>query len=374
MKKLFRTISFMALLAMTASGVLAQQRQTSPGLASRVQPEWRTSIPRTKIHGEYGGELYAVRMLNHNIGWALGGHSSTHTLLFRTRDGGKSWERQTLFDGEGTRLRDIGFADANNGWIVGDQHILRTTDGGETWVPVETEKAIGRGYSVEAHELLVLGPDAIVVGTNAQNRQIMRTLDGGGTWELIGLVKDGGGGAGSENSVTGLALGEGSTVFATTGSHPYSAGVIYRSTDGGHSWERMAEAEKPLHGIAFRGKRGVAVGEGLAFFTEDGGDTWRRTAMPGRRYAVDFTSANTVLAVGRDPSVVISANGGRTWQAASGPSKEAGALVAIAAVDPGWVFMASGHDLHHFVDPNHTEPLATGRLPIPVDLQIPGGR
>ncbi|MEO7822018.1 MAG: hypothetical protein ABIS15_00320, partial [Gemmatimonadaceae bacterium] len=112
----------------------------------------------------------------------------------------------------------------------------------------------------------------------------------------------------------------------------------------------------------------------LAFFTEDGGDTWRRTAMPGRRYAVDFTSANTVLAVGRDPSVVISANGGRTWQAASGPIIESGALVAIAGVDPGWVFMASDHALHHFVDPNHTEPLATGRLPIPVDLQIPGGR
>ncbi len=375
MTKQFQPIVLAALVVFTAGDVSAQQRQTNPGLASRVQAEWRTLIPRTRIHGEFnGGELFAVEMLNHNVGWALGGSSSTHTILFRTADGGKSWERQTLFDGEGTRLRDIGFADANNGWIVGDQHILRTTDGGETWIPVDTEKAVGSGYSIYASDLVVLGPDAIVIGTNGQNRQIMRTLDGGRTWELIGLVKDGGGGAGNENAVTGLALAQGTTIFATTGSHAYSHGRIYRSDDGGHSWEPVAEAEKPLHGIAFRGKRGVAVGESLAFFTEDGGDTWRRTPMPGRRYAVDFADANTVLAVGRDPGVVMSRNGGKTWQAVSSPILEAGALMAIAAVDPGWVFVASTHVLHQFVDPNHTEPLASGRIPVPVDIQIPGGR
>lgn len=362
-----------ALIGFAASDVLAQQHKSTLGLASTVQAEWRTPIPRAEIHGELnGGELFAVEMLNHNIGWALGGSSSTHTVLFRTADGGESWERQTLFDGEGTRLRDIGFADANNGWIVGDQHVLRTTDGGETWVPVSTQKATGSGYDVAASELLVLGPDAIVMGTNAQNRQIMRTVDGGGTWELIGLVKDGGGGAGSENTVTGLALAGTSSIFATTGMH--YTGVIYRSDDGGRSWERVVEADKPLHGIAFRGKRGVAVGEGISFFTEDGGDSWQRTAMPGRRYAVDFTDANTVLAVGRDPSVVISGNGGKTWQKASGPIIESGSLIAIAAVDPGWVFMASTHALHHFVDPSHTEPIAEGTLAIPGSMKLPGGK
>lgn len=372
MKQLLRAVVVAGLVAGSAADVSAQQRQPGSRPVSE-RAEFRTPLPRSVIHDEMKGELYAVRMLNHNVGWALGGHSSSHTILFRTVDGGKSWERQTLFDGQGTRLRDIGFADANNGWIVGDQHILRTTDGGDTWIPVDTDKALG-GYSVDASDLLVLGPDAIVVGTNGQNRQIMRTVDGGGTWELIGLVKDGGGGAGSENSVTGLALSGESTIFATTGSHPYSPGVIYRSDDGGRSWERVAEAEKPLHGIAFRGKRGVAVGENTAFYTADGGDTWTRTPMPGRRYAVGFIDENTVLAVGRDPSVVASGNGGRTWQAARGPIVESGALVAIAGVDPGWVFMASDHALHHFVDPSHTEPIASGTIVLPVDVQIPGMR
>ena len=371
MKKQVQTIVLAALAGFTASDALAQKHQSTLGLASRVQPEWRTPIPRSTIHGELnGGELMAVEMLNHNVGWAIGS-GRPHTILFRTADGGKSWERQTTFDGDRSRLTDIGFADANNGWIVGDDRILRTTDGGESWSPVDVGP---EATPPDATKLLVLGPDAIVVGGRSQNRQIMLTVDGGATWELVGIVKDGGGGAGSENSITGLALAETSTIFATTGSHPYSKGRIYRSDDGGHSWEMVAEAEKPLHALAFRGKRGVAVGESIAFWTDDGGDTWRRVTMPGRRYGVGFSDQNTVLAVGRDPGVVVSGNGGKTWQKWTSPILEAGALIDVAAVDPGWVFMASTHALHHFVDPNHTEPIASGRIPIPVDVQLPGGR
>ena len=371
MKKRIQTIVLAALVGLAASDATAQKHQSTLGLASRVQPEWRTPIPRSTIHGELNGaELLAVEMLNHNVGWAIGS-GRPHTILFRTDDGGKTWERQTTFDGDRSRLHDIGFADANNGWIVGDDRILRTTDGGESWSPVDVGP---KATPPDATKLLVLGPEAIVVGGRSQNRQIMLTVDGGATWELVGIVKNGGGGAGSENSITGLALAEPSTIFATTGSHPYSKGRIYRSEDGGHSWEKVAEAEKPLHSLAFRGKRGVAVGEAIAFWTDDGGDTWRRVTMPGTRYGVGFSDQKTVLAVGRDPGVVVSGNGGKTWQKWTSPILESGALIDVAAVDPGWVFMASTHALHHFVDPNHTEPIASGRIPLPVDIQLPGGR
>ncbi|MEX1185174.1 MAG: YCF48-related protein [Gemmatimonadaceae bacterium] len=374
MQKQLLTIVLAALIGGIASDATAQQRPAVRTQTSPARAEWRTPIPRTVIYGELNGaQLIAVEMLNHNVGWALG-HGSPHTVLFRTADGGKSWERLTTFDGQISHLNDIGFADANNGWIVGSAHILRTTDGGESWSPVDTEKVTGTGYYVSAKELLVLGPDAIVVGTDGQNRQIMRTLDGGITWEAIGLVKDGGGGAASENTVTGLALAQGTRIFATTGGHAYTKGRIYRSDDGGHSWENVAEAQGPLHGIAVRGQRGVAVGENVAFFTENGGDTWQRVVIPGRRYAVDFLDGNSVIAVGRDPGVVISRNGGKTWQAATSPALESGAFIAVDAVDPGWWFVASTHALHHFIDPNHTEPIVSGRFPIPVDLRIPGGR
>ena len=371
MKQYLRVILLAAVVTGTVSELEAQQRPPTRTIAATVKAEFRTPIPRSVIHGELnGGQMIAVEMLNHNIGWAIG-HASKFTNLFRTADGGTTWERQTLFDGEGADLYDIGFADANNGWIVGTNHILRTTDGGELWTPVDLGL---KGSRFDAKELLVLGPDAIVVGTDLQNMQIMLTVNGGATWDRVGLVKDGGGGAGSEHTVTGLAMAETSSIFATTGSHAYSHGRIHRSDDRGHSWEVVAEAEKPLHGIAFRGKRGVAVGDGLAFFTEDGGDTWRRVAMPGRRYAVDFADETSVVAVGKDPSVVMSWNGGKTWQTGPSPFIESGSLVDIQVVDPGWWFVAGTHAVYHFVDHNHTEPMASGRMPIPVDIKLPGGR
>lgn len=371
MKRYVQVILFAAHVLGASSEGLAQKRQATKPPVSLVHIEWRTPIPRSVVHGELeGAQMIAVEMLNHNIGWAIG-HASKFTNLFRTGDGGKTWERQTMFDGAGAGLYDIGFADANNGWIVGTDHILRTTDGGESWTPVDLGL---KGLRFDAKELLVLGPDAIVIGTDLQNMQIMLTVDGGATWTRVGLVKDGGGGAGSEHTVTGLALSEASSIFATTGSHPYSRGRIHRSDDRGHSWEVVAEAEKPLHGIAFRGKRGVAVGEGLAFFTEDGGDTWRRVVMPGRRYAVDFADETSVVAVGRDPSVVVSWNGGKTWEPGPSPIIESGSLVDIQVVDPGWWFVVGTHALYHFIDHIHIEPLASGRLPIPVDVKLPGGR
>ncbi|HUF31457.1 MAG TPA: YCF48-related protein [Gemmatimonadaceae bacterium] len=357
------------LVAVLASDAFAQPTAQS----ATLRAEWRAPLPRTELQGRYkAAELYAVEFLNHNIGWAVGGQSGTKsTMLFGTKDGGKTWERQTLFDGELSSLTDIGFADANNGWIVGRSQILRTTDGGESWGPVNQPE---RG-SYGAHKLLVLGPDAIIVGSDVENAQILRTVDGGGTWEVIALVKDGGGGAGSNNTVSGLALAEPSTVFATTGTRHGNRGVIYRSNDGGSTWEVVEEADRPLLGIAFRGRRGVAVGVNIAFWTEDGGNTWRRVAIPGNQYAVDFADDNTVVAVGDRPHVVISRNGGKTWQPLSAPLQH-GNLVDIEAVDPGWWFVAGGYGanaLYHYVDPNHTEPIVSGTVPLPVDVQTPGG-
>jgi photosystem II stability/assembly factor-like uncharacterized protein len=362
MRGFTRKAALATAIAVLASDALAQNRP------STAVAEWRAPLPKS----ENSGELYAVEFLNHNIGWAVGGQSGTKsTMLFGTKDGGKTWERQTLFDGELSHLTDIAFADANNGWIVGRNQVLRTTDGGESWGPVNQPE---RG-SYGAHKLLVLGPDAIIVGSDVENAQILRTVDGGGTWEVIALVKDGGGGAGSNNTVSGLALAEPSTVFATTGTRHGSRGVIYRSNDGGRTWEVVEEADRPLLGIAFRGRRGVAVGVNIAFWTEDGGNTWRRVAIPGNQYAVDFADDNTVVAVGDRPHVVISRNGGKTWQPLTAPLDH-GNLVDIEAVDPGWWFVAGGYGaraLYHYVDPNHTEPIVSGTVPLPVDVQVPGG-
>lgn len=378
MKWFIHTAALATVVGALATDAWGQPRPATLSRGSTGVAEWRAPLPRTEIYGRYqGAELHAVEFLNHNIGWAVGSSGSTRqTTVFSTKDGGKTWDRQTMFDGEshGTEFRDIGFADANNGWIAGRYHILRTTDGGESWSPVDMPRHSGAPMSPWANKLLVLGPDAIITGSGVENGQIWRTLDGGANWEVIAIADGGGGGT---HTVSGLALVEPSTIFATTGTVHGSRGVIYRSNDGGRTWEVVEEADRPLLGIAFRGRRGVAVGVNIAFWTEDGGDTWRRVAVPDWRLAVDFIDDNTVVAVGRNPQVVISRNGGKTWQPAPGPGRAPGYgeinLADIDVVDPGWWFVAGQTALYHFVDPNHTEPIATGTVPLPVDVEIPGG-
>ncbi|EFH82426.1 WD40/YVTN/BNR-like repeat-containing protein [Ktedonobacter racemifer] len=50
--------------------------------------------------------------------------------LFYTTDGGKSWQTALVRPG---KLKEMSFADANNGWAVTESQLLHTWDGGKTW-------------------------------------------------------------------------------------------------------------------------------------------------------------------------------------------------------------------------------------------------
>ena len=77
--------------------------------------------------------------------------------------------------GTTNQLRAVWFTDANTGVVVGDQGtILRTTDGGESWVPEtssSSEMLLGLSFA-DASNGTALGQ----LGT------ILRTTDGGQTW------------------------------------------------------------------------------------------------------------------------------------------------------------------------------------------------
>ncbi len=86
--------------------------------------------------------LDKIFFLNSNIGWIaaetrseLGGDQKTD-VLFKTTNGGVKWELAYSQDNnKAFGLQDVAFVDENNGIAVGQfGKILRTTDGGESWV------------------------------------------------------------------------------------------------------------------------------------------------------------------------------------------------------------------------------------------------
>lgn len=103
--------------------------------------EWQALTP--SHHTDY--ELSDICFIDKNNGWICGMSRLTWNGggIFRTRDGGQTWNLQCEIykENEPSRLITITFADSLHGWIaaylsedgMSTEDILHTSDGGKTW-------------------------------------------------------------------------------------------------------------------------------------------------------------------------------------------------------------------------------------------------
>ena len=80
--------------------------------------------------------LYGVSFTDANTGTAVG-YENPDGMILRTTDGGNSWVRQNSGIGDpfaGMNFFGVHFVNSNIGTMVGQEGIiLRTTDGGNNW-------------------------------------------------------------------------------------------------------------------------------------------------------------------------------------------------------------------------------------------------
>lgn len=136
---------------------------------------------------EYGGyllndlhQLNGVFFIDANNGWAVGGTQIQLVqgkyvetdLILKTTDGGKTWIDKP--SGTPHALYSVYFTDANNGWAVGGYGtVLKTTNGGENWM-LQTS-----GTSIQLNAIFFAGnKNGIIVGNNGK---ILRTTNGSET-------------------------------------------------------------------------------------------------------------------------------------------------------------------------------------------------
>jgi photosystem II stability/assembly factor-like uncharacterized protein len=126
----------------------------------------------------------------------------------------------------------IDFQDENNGWgiAVNDEgYIVRTIDGGRTWFNATPLETGGIGYSAN---LVILNSSTVwmlVPGTDYFSGTLFRTSDGGVTWNS-NPVPFGGGFLQFLDASTGRAM-------ADRGARAGSEAVeIFQSSDGGVTW------------------------------------------------------------------------------------------------------------------------------------------
>ena len=93
-----------------------------------------------------------------------------------------------------------------------------------------------------------------------------------------------------------------------------NGGMIFESEDLGATWTGITPTPDNLWDIAFHGPdRGIAVGEGLACYTDDGGGTWNIVAIDASLTTVTMFDTLEAVAAGFYGDVWATGDGGVSW-------------------------------------------------------------
>ncbi len=192
-------------------------------------------------HGAVAGGQYGAR----NGGW-----------VFVTADRGASWEGRRLTEG---KLKGVCFADAREGWAVGDMDIVHTADGGRTW-SVQLHRDNG-GLALSD---VVCADDARRCwAASGLDGAIWKTDDGGLGWRRVyGGREAGVGGIAFATADVGFAAG---ILYPAEGSAEPASGLVLSTTDGGETWEeeRLDEVGGLHDVVVLDGDRLVVLGDGV---------------------------------------------------------------------------------------------------------------
>jgi photosystem II stability/assembly factor-like uncharacterized protein len=231
--------------------------------------------------------------------------------LYRTRDGGKTWETLPGMTGKSVRAMSISASDSKVLVAGALDGVYRSNNGGNTWERISA--ANGEVKNVESIAVDPKDPNVVYAGTW---HLAWKTADGGATWSHInkGMIDD--------SDVFSIIVdgSNPSVVFAS------ACSGIYRSQNAGELFQK-------IQGIPFSARRTrvlkqdpsdpnivyAGTTEGL-WKTTDSGKTWRRVSdseVVVNDVLVDPRNSRHVLLATDRSGVLASDDGARTFVASN---------------------------------------------------------
>ena len=328
-----RTTSLLSLIPVIflASCSVSGPAATKSSAAGPVSQDWEV-LPTLP----YKGKRDDISFSSPSHGWYGTGKGD----LFKTNDGGKSWD--LVASKPGTFIRAVGFLDEKTGFIgnVGTDYypgvedetpLYRTDDGGVTWTPVDLGNQTIKGVCaidiIKSSRIYqgVLAPRTVIhaAGRVGGPTGILRSVDGGSSWSVIDMSKHAGMILDVKffSETTGLA-------FASSSRGPDNEGLILRTEDGGENWQTVYKSSRSSelvwkasfpdnqHGFATVQSYDAEREQQLIVKTIDGGKTWEEMPLTmnakARQFGIGFIDSKRGW-VGTMVGGFYTRDGGRTF-------------------------------------------------------------
>lgn len=302
-----------------------------------AQPEGWTTLDTVPFRGKQDDIVF----VHPDTGWYGNGEGK----VYHTADGGATWTLQ--WDHPGTFVRCLAFVDAQTGFVgnvgtgyfpgVTDETLLyKTTDGGQTWNPVPAAQIEGVAglCAMEVlkapyinHGVMEDKTRVYAAGRVGGPAWLLYSDDLGETWESINLKEH----AGMVLDVHFFDFNHGLIAAASSSDVMSATARVLRTEDGGRTWSVVYDSGRPLENIWKMHFPTPEIGyatvqsynpedpQRVVIKTEDAGRTWHELEMAEgasiREFGIGFTDPDTGW-VGAVPNGFATTDGGKTWQPA----------------------------------------------------------
>ena len=211
----------------------------------------------TKLTTEiFPGKQDDIVFVDENTGWYVNGYGN----IYHTTDAGETWIKQ--LEQKGSFFRAIGFLDRQNGFVgtIGTDYfpnvtdtipLYRTKDGGKTWNPVPYSGPYVKGIcaiDIVKEQYINHGDidykyHIYAVGRVGSPANILISHDNGETWSSSSLNSD----ASMLFDIKMFDKNVGIACAASSEDITKSNALILKTNDGGKTWKKVYQSLSLIH-------------------------------------------------------------------------------------------------------------------------------